>query len=109
LGVSFGVVAAILVIVAVGVMYFGRKYYFLSGASVDSMIEALCDDVKVQVEVNDSQATDKNAEKKIERGWKWSILLKIIITAMQIVSQCPVKFNLPLLPLFSYLWLSVLS
>jgi hypothetical protein len=68
------------------------------------MSESL-DDVEVLVEVDDSQAADKTEQKKNERVWKLYILLKIIITAMQIVSQCPVKLNLPLLPLFTYLWL----
>ena len=130
LGVSFGVVAAVLVIAAVSIMYFGRKYYSLSGASFDSMIEAWSDaDLNPNVtEILQKERSKVNAEKekerdkgkgsgegirksdektvnKKERGWKLSILLKIIITAMQIISQCPVKFSLQVLPLFSSLWL----
>ena len=113
LGLSFGVVAAVVLIGAVTVMYFGRKYYLMSGGAVDSMIEALAD-VKVNVAAAaGSESHSLSEEEKVERGkgqeneraLKLSILLKIVITAMQIISQCPVKFNLHVLPLFGYIWI----
>ena len=83
---SFGVVAAVVVVGAVTVMYFGRKYYLASGDYVDSMIRALTgvDEAERKEERSLNRGNSKKNE-KVKRSWRLSILLKIIITAMQII------------------------